>query len=946
MTIDDRSNENSSSIRDQMRLELFMRQAAAIIAAERGLNAQSRLKLESLAEHQKLPARLFEEAIGRLQDSDYQPKKLNRYERAFAKYLAREFDKLSGGVLSTVMEQNAIELAGKKFQIPPHRADRIIAEQAELASISRISRSDAELYATQFIAERIGDRVELDDEFQNELCESGRKLGLTPDRVEREILRSLQINRSGRRSGASRWLTSACLILLIGSGVAISFWVLWTNFADGSADVAAHQNPAPGVDAAAVESPAPAWLSAATDQLLHEVASAESMNDLASQIRSEPDTRRAGYEHLVEAVCSNPLTHRKPAEDLICQLFFQEPDESLAFQMVDRACQFTRLPDAGFEATMNTFQSQIRANRLLALIYYYLLPVDGYENDVHARRQQLASRIGAVLGIQPQGRLFTEYILQSEQGLAVDQWNYVITNCWASPGRAAALVQPLYDETRPRLAPESLRKFRLRLLKSILELDPRQWQSLRRPIRESIFACDEVELMEWIDLVVNCSSTELIEFAGPLLAEKADLKSAASPLGDVKSLLTEYSGGYRNRMLQPLLTQNSRIQRRTEEFLESVRATDRQVTPDLIAQLALETNLNLALCQKIRKNEISSFGDFAKLESLLDQPKIRLRDLVALPGETLKVQPAVRPTAYELSRKNAAIEVLQDLTPELASKRILALEQLQKIAERFDDIPYQQSEILSAYLLGDWRDEEALNIQRRISAFANWPTLGLAIADRIEGGEVQLDQALTISRLYFGIEFNLEPGLKDWAKALQFQILQYVNQMLEIRSIATGGDDQTDWDRLELYLRELYRERHLLLFDDQESDSDLGDLDRDAPPFSILGQTLQQYLESPLGGLGVLARVQRGTTLLQAEKYNDLEKTILANQLVFEAWVDLAERENPSRTGEIQAVVDQVELRSGESSVLADQLLAVKIGQLELSSLTRKSMIEDLLKKK
>jgi hypothetical protein len=173
-----------ASYQREVQLKAFLRQAVAIIAAERGLNTQSRLKLESLAKHQKLPDDLFAEAIRQLQGDEASISKLNRYEQEFVKYLAGEFKKVRSGIISLRMEQNAIELADKKYQIPPIRAEWLIDQQAKLASIGRLSRGEAEEYAAQFIAERIGDRHALEPELRHEIYERGHKLGLTRDRVD------------------------------------------------------------------------------------------------------------------------------------------------------------------------------------------------------------------------------------------------------------------------------------------------------------------------------------------------------------------------------------------------------------------------------------------------------------------------------------------------------------------------------------------------------------------------------------------------------------------------------------------------------------------------------------------------------------------------------------------------------------------------------------------
>ncbi len=734
--------------------------------------------------------------------------------------------------------------------------------------------------------------------------------------------------------------------LLLAAGLAIGYWSGW--FAKRlSPDEHPENATTTTTNSQPLISPTkPEWMSARTAQLLTELSSIEPFSELGATIRSEAhEARRSAYQRLAVICCQQDLANRKRVEDLICQLFFEEPDDSLAFAITDRVYQLTRLSDEEFDVTRSRFQTQIRANRLLALIYYATASTVESGSNLIQRRQQLSLQIRSASGVSPEGLLFVEYIQESEQGLAIDQWNYLINHCWASPGRAASVVQTLYDLTEPRMPEGSLRKYRIRILESILKLDVRQWQSLQRPIRDTISTCDEVELMEWIDLYANTGDEDFAQFVGPLLLRKADLADRSPPTR-TRELLTEFSLRYRNRVLQPLLSRNQRVALRTDEFLEGLDASDRSVTADLVAQVVFETNLNLAICQQIRRGTLTSPEDFSQLDDWLTQPKIRLRDLISIAGNSQNGQASVQPSAYEVNRKDAAISNLRDRSPELASKRVLALEQLQQVASRFDDIPTADATELADYLLTDWPDVEALNIQRRISSFARWPTLGLAIADRIGAGGIKMDQALTISRLFFGGEFGIETGDDEWPGSLQHQLLISTRRLIESRMAENPGGVDSDWDRLEALLNELYRVRHQLLFSDEGNSVFTSDFDSNDRPLDIVRATLQRFTTDQRLSPDLQQRIQRGNAMLRRGSHSELEQVIIANQLILEALTGLVEAEAPAASDEIPQLTRQTESLFADSQLISDQLFVIQLGLLRLSSRWRQAMVENLLSKK
>ena len=931
------------SYEEDVRLKLFMRKAVAVIASERGFNVASRLKLESLAQHQKLPDNLFDEAVRQLQEQDGQSTKVTRYEKEFVRYLARELEKIRGGVLSIRMEQNAIELAESKYQINSTRAEYLIQEQAEQASIARVSRSDSEEYATQLIVERIGSRREIDNELHAELHQSGERLGLSTERIDQEILRLLKANRFEvvRSSASLNWVLAAMmLVILVGVGVVASVSMGWIKFADQIPDPAPMKSTDPAVALAMV--PKPIWLSETSHQRVLELDAGTRLTE--SLLNEDVEQRRLGYQRLVELAFQDSYEKRIQVEDVVCRLFYEDPDEVAAFAIVETASEFARLPEEEQSISMEAFQSQRYSNRILALIYYFSSTElnSNASADLKKRKRRLAAVVRAGSGVDPEQVPFSELVRQSEFGLSVDQWSYLIQNTWSSPSRAAIMLQPTYEMTQSSLPSGSLKTFRKRLLQTILELDPSQWAQLRIPIRESVLASDEFGLIDWVDLYIDTSQAGFRDYVGPLLLEKAGIKLTTKRSTEVARAIEAYSREFRTRMLKPLLTRNKQIEISTNDLLESIQTTSPSVSPDLIAQIAFQANVNLAMTKQIRSGEFRHDDDFLDLDRLLTLEKPRLRELVSLPGASGVAPAKASPTASDTNRKNSALDMIGSLEPEDASKRVLALGQLEKIAARFDDLAYQEGAVLARYFLAELDDAEALNIQRVISSFADWPMLGLAIADQIALGEIGIDKSLTIARLYFGREFEIQSGEKNWRSTLQLEMLEGIAEQIEIRLDRDPNNMKSDWIRLELYLAGIYRNRFESLFDSPNAPELLDSIEAGGKPSMILIAMLDHYLAKSQPTAASENRMTRGKRLIERGRFNELEKTIMASQLVFEMLAHETQQSSTQDVAVIQSLIDETESSLLRRDVLAEQLLEINLGLLRLSQLKRQAMIRNI----
>ena len=159
------------------RLRRFLARAFPVIAAERGLNENSMIKLRAIADELKLPAELYDDGLRKLEKVSV-GKKLTRYEREYSRFLNKQFRRLSGGILTVKMERKAIEIGGTKFQIPAERAAQLIAEKCIKHNVGRISRTEAEHHVEIMINERIKSATFIDAQTRERLYLFGKEWGI------------------------------------------------------------------------------------------------------------------------------------------------------------------------------------------------------------------------------------------------------------------------------------------------------------------------------------------------------------------------------------------------------------------------------------------------------------------------------------------------------------------------------------------------------------------------------------------------------------------------------------------------------------------------------------------------------------------------------------------------------------------------------------------------
>ncbi len=891
-----------------------------MIATEKGLNSSSRVKLESLAEHLKLPQELFEEGLALLQTSN---DNLSHYETAFVKFLDKELSKTSGGLISLGTEKEAIELAARKYQINSTRAEQLIELRTRANKITRLSPKEAETFAEQLIVDRVAELTTVNDELRNRLYKIGKKWAYSREQVDQIVLQQIQQNRSRQQSLGPKIYVAVSLTLLV-TVLIIGFAFGWKPFKSTATATLA----GPSVKA---KSPSFQLAPQTTHEQLKAIAQANaSLRELTKKIGSNDQAvRRLGYRQLTRTVCSDDRFDDTKLSLLMEKLFYEDESELAVMEIL--AVLGESLHSWALEPDASTADLQIayRANQILGRLCFS----PARESTENAARQgQVKKLIRELIQIPivlESGQL--NYLKNSESVIATQQWTQLLRACENSPEIASAYLTPICNLTSSKIEPDQLDDYRDEAIISLVRADNTQVEPLMDLVRKSLMSCDEETIRQWLSVHVKSNHEPLRDLIGPLLLERLDLNPKSNLPSDITTAIDQYVRANRLKQFESVIVRNTKLSQAIARLLAKTENSGDFSTPDQIAEVVLMQNTQMAFCASIENSAQTNDLPYRQFDRLFALSPPRLRDLISLPLDRNAKQSTdtASATASDNRRKDSSLERLRELKPDESGLRRLALNQLARIAPEFKTISYAEATILASYFLSNLSTEENLKIQQSIESFSHWPNLPLAIADRLPLSKVPRDQALTVARLLLNRDFA--PSDQNWQKDLQSKIMEAVSKDIMTQVSVDPNNRNSDWERLRIYLVDSYLTRLAIVTGPLTSTSSSGSPDEIA--LEILQIITRQRQRE-------LAFADQKLLIEQLAPASELGRTILANQFLIQTLIDdlaLTPFANEARQ------ISQASLLDSSQTVIAgQQLYQTEISLLKLFALKRKLLVTQL----
>ena len=785
MNDDNEQQPTRQPLEHDSRWQTFLRQATAIIAAEKGLTPNCRAKLKALADQIKLPDELFQQALDTLQTQRPQVENLTRYEAAFAKSLAVELNQLTDNLLSPARERRALDIASQKYQLNPARAEQILEQECEAVGVTRIAPDDACRYAEQLIAQQVGTQPFVADELRQKLKQLGNDWGLDPLQVDQLIL--VQVNQNRRqqlKSQSSRiWPLVTLLALLISIG-----FIVWLGWGSGFTDRNLSESITnPPISEPEAVSPLSAYPTATTQQL-------QAMIDRFKLESGTPDRappveyRTQLLVELADTLVRQPVISNTDLAT-IASVYWHEPEQELATKLWNSIVDAT---ESKHGPTVAQWKTAYRAAQLLQAI------ITG--NPAPGSNRLPERTLGRTPSWLTQLDSFNRADWQSN--LANRQWNDLIGASLNQPALAASLLEPLTELTEPWLVDDQLQVFRNEVLFNVCAQQPALVNRLRGICQANLERVSQPTLMRWIELALRRQSDLAFTSLAKLLAEH--ISSNQFDSDDEFQTLRQYVRQQRYQQFEPLMKRLELLDKQHQALRPSSLPTlNESQVAELIGQSAQIINLELFLIQQLN----SDFQDderLAEFDQLQRRSQLALRDSTPLPIDPVRREvesPSVVATASDKRRKDGALASIRNAElPE--QRKLMAINQLHRVAMRFEDIEYTEATLLAQFLVSDPSIEAQLEIQKLVGGLSHWPTLKLAIADQLVQQKVSRDWAMTLVRLLAHREVVIPESTPTWYVELNHWLLRSIDAELADKIARRPESESSRWIRAMIALEQ------------------------------------------------------------------------------------------------------------------------------------------------
>ena len=894
-----------------------MRKAAPIIAAERGMNANSRLKLRSLASDLRLPNDLYEAAILELNKAASDDQKLSTYERGYVKFLRAQFKKLKHGILSARMEKRALEIGTTKFQLDAERARQLIRREATQKGIGRISESDAEEHVEQLCADVIGKDRFVNKDQRNRMHAGGKQWGVDRDRVDAIVEQLIKQNRARPKTAQIPYVRSVSLLATLTIVAVICALILWNQRNRGGNANKNQSNSVSKIDPTAPQKLVqPDWWNGELFTKMTKLyRDSGGIRPIVDQLVSEDTSiRQNGYLELCDRIVLSENWGQADIEELrwFGRLFDREPSTTIANQLRDQTLGYLRLDSTELPTTDLTFRYGPQANRLAWVLF---------ENCREGpRREAMEASLAQATGVFP-GDDRTQYLDESGRSLERRNWQSLIDFGWSDPQRTITLLESLRS-LPSKLADSERIQYQSEVLLFLLQSNDRQWTRISTTLAPVLRQCSNEQLRLWFELTKQTKNDSLATWLATRIAERMQVRLKTTRLPEMIATLRRLPAMQTEREKEV----SSRWNRWRELYQQNLPPSESgsSASPENIAKSAYFATLALIL-GNATINENANGVSWELFDELVGEGIPRLDRTYSFfeKSQGSLFRSVDKPAnAVDKRTRSTAIEKIRDYKRQRKSALATSIKSLGTVARRFPDVNPGDARHLASYFLSDLSDEEFLAVQQLTIQVRHWPNLLLAICDAIPESSASADQLIGITSLLTGSRIELSGG-PSWRNEVRESVMRHISRSLN-KTLKNKNDSvDTQWDRLEVYLAKLAALRGVAFGRTLKRES--------VPELEESLAWLVQAIGQSAGEPRSSARTNQFVRMVGA---NSLEQTILYNQLVIDLTAQKITLSRPDLLDPADLLLTAFYKKMNDSQQLAEQLRLTEITLMELWRLT------------
>ena len=910
-------------LRNDPKLRMFLRQAGAIIAMERGFSKQSREKLQSLAIRLELSDDQFHHALEELQSTGQLPTALNHWERSFVVFLEREFEGFRGKVLSMSVEHRAIDLAARKYQISEVRACQLIQKTATELGIGRMAEGDAEQFGQRLIVDTLGTQCSLERGQLTELQRIGGRWGLSHDVVARLVNQTIADNSKTPTGQQSRqWLLlipAVCILVAL-------LWVLaWQNgWLQSPRELQAGPNGQPAINRTLNKVD---WWNEELDQAAKAIDSRQFSSIENSLQSADPELRRSGLGQLIEFAQAARAGQRVWLNHLISLLYFYDPDPTVTDAVLE-SLNNSLQPVTATGSTVDQ-RRQIDSGFWAVQMLVALMGVDttGEPTRFPERMETIREIAFSALGPFPVDPTPQEFFVTAYRRMAIDLWNQVTVLSSSSVDLSASLIAVLKNETAELLTAETLYQLELAAVLAVLDRDDGQWETIRDSISSLIRGSNQAQSIAWIDRLTKVQDRGLANFLAAELVVHCGVQPETADRLLVMKSLENYRTEIQQKPFSAVVNKNNECETAANRIRGLVSSTP-EITPQLIAETVYAANLSLAFLAELDRQPGFTVLDELLLEGSPSLSQFPVNTVGSTSGKTAEVIPS--PADQRMMDK--AIERLITSRGNRIAARTSALESLVDLTDKFEDLAYADAQLLANYFLKEKELQEWLVVERVLPQFSNWPNLHLAFAELMGKSGIQFERVVILHRLMTGGQDSITAGANWWV-TVSNSFVQSALSILQSRDYLGIDQAGLDWQRLQVCQKLAMANRSKILGQMLVSQ---------AWSEGSYQQALSRLIEQRVS---LERRPWFDNALIMASQAPQLVQRVVFNQLLIELIAMDLDGSGDSYTAQRDLVLGEYGQSMKKDLSLGRRLFLTEYTLLQLVSIVRQQEIDELLER-
>lgn len=790
-------------------LRAFRERAAVILAKERGLTPQCRIKLTRVARELGLSEAQAEEGIRMLRRSGSSATTDPLVEK-LRQRLRKDLAGRQKTVIGPEIESRVIDSATRKYGLDAAVIREVLTEVAAELGLRHITGDQAVQLFADVVDQAVGDATWVAREAWDRLRSSGEKWGLSFEEADDLIQQKIAANRRSRAAGRfwSRFVVGSSL-----AGVALAAVVLGVMYYQNQERSTVAQSDE--TDSAAtskdeIQKPPsqPAWwdvdLAVAMSTARREISDvAEIYDDLRSE---EGSVRQKAYGTLVDlaAAMDAGLVQREMVVDLLAGCHALDPDEACAETL--RRGLLGLVPDARRELTRSTAlyeRAYFGVETAMTLLARQGMPT--------ARADALAAAISSAVGVRvAAGSQEADDSLKSAlAALTRTLYRHLTAQGPAQPEQAAGLQAYLTAQASVRLPPEDVDRLNAAFLVAMLTGAEQAWKSFEPLLVQLSQSRDPLVVLDLLSAYRQIKNRELQQTLGALLVRRTGAKPRGDDPRQVARAVRQALGAAGLSIAHSAEDRWEDLQAAAEPVLgrRSTAAGNREAVLAETIEMASLATAALALAEGE-----PGFAIFDELTRAADAVPAEV-DSASGENKSKATEgfrpPPVRKRAMSQHDRQVlarSIAQLADFEQQPPVARSNALRIVAARVPMAQDLSYEQATIVARYLLAAKEDDELESALGAIEQLRSWKQVRLAVADQLQQSRLKPRQLQTVLE---GLMGSLDVAGEDSPAALRVHVLRSV--LADLESPAQQHIDPAEGLQAMRQLAEPYRARARVL---------------------------------------------------------------------------------------------------------------------------------------